>query len=173
MHHHLRVVERDQAVGLVAVREEGARHGLADDQADHGMAGQARLGVSACRAGQRLVNTIGFFTPAIRLAGHVDDGDDGAFHGQLAVFKHHLPHGARQLPRLDQADFTRAGARKTVVRVGQHGNVARRFARQRRVDHAHGRRIAVQRRGMLCQGREPDGAAARIGDGVHAAVPLL
>ena len=90
MHHHARVAQGDQAIGLVAVGEERPRHGLAHQQGDHRVAGEPSASVAVSGGGQGLMNAKRFFATAIGLAGYVDDSDDGALVTPGDGFVHRL-----------------------------------------------------------------------------------
>ena len=120
MNHHAGVAQGDQAVGLVAVGEERAGHGLAHQQPDHRVPGQTGPSVAVDRGGQGLMDAEGFFATAIGLARHIDDGDQRA----LVAGRNGFIHGFGQPPAFEQADFAIACAGEAVLRVGDHGDKA-------------------------------------------------
>ncbi|MNF87509.1 hypothetical protein D3C84_699770 [compost metagenome] len=137
MDHHPGIVQGDQALGLVAVGEEGAGHGLAHQQADHRVAGEAGAGIGVHRAGQGLVNPQGLLTAAVGLAGYVHQRHQYALGRQLAVGLDGLIHRLGQAPALQQADLTIAGAREGILRIRHHGDEARGTVAQFAVHHLH------------------------------------
>lgn len=159
MHHHVGVVQCEQAIGLVAVREQCARHGAADDEADDGVAGQACGSVGVRRCSQREVDAVGFLATAVGLACHIDDGDDGALLFLRGICSHDIAHGARELPAFDEADFTVACAREAVLGIGHDGDVARGLACQHCIDDLQ--RAAVTRHRCADGERAHPGRAAR------------
>ncbi len=126
MHHHTRVAQGDQAVGLVTVGKKRTRHGLAHQQRDHRVPGQTCTGITVGGSGQGLMDTEGFFATAVGLAGHIDDGDDGAF----VATGDGLIDGLGQPPAFEQADFAIARPREAVLYVRDHGDKAHRLLTQ-------------------------------------------
>ncbi|MDT4828183.1 hypothetical protein FQZ97_615540 [compost metagenome] len=143
MDHHPGIVQGDQALGLVAVGEEGAGHGLAHQQADHRVPGEAGAGIGVHRAGQGLVNPQGFLAAAIGLAGYVHQGHQHAL-GSVAVGFDGLIHCLGQAPAFQQPDLAAAGAGEGILRVGHHGDEARGAAAQFAIDDFHRSREAAQ-----------------------------
>ncbi|MCY1224692.1 hypothetical protein D9M72_368610 [compost metagenome] len=137
MHQHALVIERDDAVGLVAVGEEGSRHGAPDDQRQHRMAGQPRLGIGSDSAGQRLVDAERFFAPAVGLAGRIDDRHDGALDRQFAVCFDRFAHRARQRPAFEQTGLAMTCPREAAVGVRHQCDPANRGPRQFAVGNPH------------------------------------
>ena len=168
--HHPRIAQGDDAVGLVAVGEEGAGHGLADQQGDHRMAGQPGAGVAVHRTGQRLVDAEGLLAAAVGLAGHVDHGDHRALDRRVAVGFDHLVQRAAEAPAFEQADLAAAGAREAVGGIRHHRDVTGRLAAEGGVDHAYRGRVARLLGGAGGQGAQPVQAALRK-DGAHAWSP--
>src|ERR1700730_2739012 len=72
------VIERQNAVRLIAVREKSAGDSVADYERDHGMAVHAGvgIGVGRRRCGQK--DRCSLIAPAISLALHIDDAEDWA-----------------------------------------------------------------------------------------------
>ena len=159
MHHHVGIVQGEQAIGLVAVREQCARHGATDDEADDGVAGQACGSVGVRRCSQREVDAVGLLAAAVGLACHIDDGDDGALLFLPCIGTHGIAHGTRKLPAFDEADFTVACAGEAVLGIGHDGDVASRLTRERGIDDLQ--RAAVTRHRCADGERAHPGRAAR------------
>ncbi|MNE45254.1 hypothetical protein D3C80_1395300 [compost metagenome] len=163
MHHDPGIVQGDQALGLVAVGQEGAGHGLANQQTDHRVPGQPRLGVGLHGTGQCLVNAQRFLAAAIGLAGHIDYRDNGTLLA-VTVSRHRLAHRLGQAPAFKQADFTRAGTGEWIAGIRHHGDEARQAVVQLAVDHP-------QRCGVTWQGLSAGQARQPVQGTVHWASP--
>ncbi|MNV57753.1 hypothetical protein D3C71_1500990 [compost metagenome] len=130
MNQHAFVVEGDQTVCLVTVRQKRARHRFADDQANHRMTGQTRIGIRRSRTGQRLMNTERLFAATIRLARHVNHRHNRAFDGFIGVRRDGFADHFRQRPAFQQPHFTLRSAWEMVVRIWHHGDITHAFAVQ-------------------------------------------
>lgn len=102
------------------------------------MPGQARLGVGPGGPGQGLVDAIGFLAATIGLAGHVYQGDQGAFHRGASILGDGLLNGPSQAPTLQQTDLALAGARKGILGIRYHRQPARGASGQFEVGDAQG-----------------------------------
>ncbi len=123
------------------------------------MAGQTCAGIGVHRAGQRLMDAIGFLTAAIGLARHVDDGDQRALVRLVAIRLDGLIHRLGQAPAFEQADLAIAGAGEGVVGIGDHRQIAHRLPRQFTIGYPQRGRQTLQRLDIASQGLEPVQAA--------------
>ncbi len=160
MHQHAPIVNRDQTVRLIAVRQKRARHRLADNQADHRMSSQARFGIGASCAGKRLMNAERLFASTVGLARHVDDRDNRALHVAVFICVDGFIHHLRQRPALQQPDFAARGARVVVVCIGHHGDQTYALAVEFAVSHLNGVAQAAQALRIRCQFFQPGRTAA-------------
>ncbi len=160
VHHHLRRIQRQQAIGLIAVRQEGAGHGLADQQRNHRMAGEARRSIGVGRSGAGQVDAQQFLAPPIGLAADVNQGDNRPARA-VAVGGDDAAHLLRQGPAFFKADFTIARTGKTVVRIGHHRDETGGRIAQGGFGRAHRCRSARNRAVLGGECLQPDGAAAR------------
>ncbi len=151
---HFGRVERQNAVGLVAVAQERARHGCPDQQRHDRMTRQARARVGVHRPRAREVDAEELLAPAVGLAGDVHQGDDGAS-PRAFVLRHRAAHLARQRPGLIQSDFSLACARKAVGRIGHDGDESRALLGERRVRKPHRTRARRKQPGLPGEGLEP------------------
>ena len=155
MHHHPRIAQRNQAVGLITVGQKSSRHRLAHQQRNDRMAGQPGAGVAVRRAGQGLVNAERFFASAIGLARYVDDGDQGALLRFLRIGDDDVIHCLGQPPAFEQTDFAVACPDKTVVGIGHHRNEAHRLPAQYAIGDFQRRWQAFNSVRPCTQGVEP------------------
>ena len=118
MHHHARIAQGDDPLGLIAMSEKGAGHGLAHQQRDHRVPGQPCAGIAIHRAGEGLMNAEGFFAAAIGLARHVDHGDHHTLVRLVAIGRNHLVQRLAQSPAFEQTDLAIARARKGLSASG-------------------------------------------------------
>jgi hypothetical protein len=136
---HAFVVEGNQAVSLIAVRQKRAGHRFTDDKTNHRMARQTRIGIGRSGTGQRLVNTKTFFTAAIGLAWDINHRHNRAFHGFIRISGDGFADHFRQRPAFQQAHLAFGGAREMVIRIRHNGNKAHRFTVQFTICYLYGR----------------------------------
>lgn len=101
------------------------------------MPGKTRLRIRARRAGQRLMNTKGFFTTAVGLAGYINDRNNRALYRFIRIGVDGFVDHFRQRPAFKQADFAVGGARVMVVSIRHHGDKARGFTVKIGVGNLH------------------------------------
>ena len=94
------------------------------------------------------MDTVGFLSAPIGLAGDIDDCDDGALLLLPGVFGHDVAHGTRELPAFNEADLAVARAWEAVLGIRHDGDVARALIRQRGVDDLQRGAIARHRRAV-------------------------
>src|SRR6202051_2494105 len=104
------VIECQDAVRLITVREKSAGDSVTNYERDYGMAGHASVGIGIRRRGRGQKDRCSLFTPAISLALHIDDGDDGTLAAVL-VRGHCLTYASSQCVGLFQPHFSSPCAR--------------------------------------------------------------
>ncbi|MNL19457.1 hypothetical protein D3C87_1406570 [compost metagenome] len=162
MHHHSRIAQGDQAVGLITVSEERPGHRLAHQQTDNGMPGQTCAGITVRRTGQRLMNAERLFTTTVSLAWYVNDGDQRTLLRFVLIRRDHFIHSLGQTPTFKQTDFAIAGSDETVVRVSHHGDKPHGLPGQESIGDFQRGRQTVDRIGIGTQGVEPVQASEGI-----------
>src|SRR5580658_1661674 len=119
--HNTGVVESENAIGLITVCQEAAGYSLAHDERDDWMAFHPGGGIRVCRRSRSKEDTGGSLAPAVCLALHIHDGNDGCF--LLAtVTADHFAHPCCQSVGFLESDFPTASTRKASLCVRHHAN---------------------------------------------------
>src|ERR1700675_2347838 len=118
------VIECQDAVRLITVREKSAGDSVTNYERDYGMAGHASVGIGIRRRGRGQKDRRSLFTPAISLALHIDDGDDGTLAAVL-ILVHGLTYASSERVRLFQSNFALSCAWEARVWVWYDAQEAR------------------------------------------------
>ncbi|KPW90944.1 lipoprotein [Pseudomonas syringae pv. coryli] len=79
------------------------------------------------------MDTERFLATPVGLARDVDDGNQCAFFGAVAILLDDLVHRLGQAPAFQQADFALTRPGKAVVGIGNHGNETHRLLAEKTV----------------------------------------
>src|ERR1700691_4200881 len=117
MDRHPRIIECENTIRLVAVRQEAARECMSCDQCDDRMPNHSSGCVRVRCSRSRKKDAGGFLAAAIGLTLHIDNGNDRAFLSLrlIAIECHYLPYPGRQGISFFEAYLAIANAGKTAV----------------------------------------------------------
>src|SRR5580698_6917998 len=117
--HDTWVVESENAIGLVAVCQEAAGYSLPHDERDDWMAFHPGSGIRVCRRSRCKEDTGRSLAPAVRLALHIYDGDDGHFLA-ATLSADHFAHPCCQSIGFLQSHLATAGTWEASLCVRRH-----------------------------------------------------